>query len=343
MRAVEKTREEKRLTFRKKCAKIKRKFPLQKGDCGLNIITLTANPAFDVHCNIERFLPEQENLAALSSVDAGGKGINISRALFESGIKNEAVVVLGEENGAEYLRSATAYGLELHPIFVPGHIRKNITVHAAGRPETRISFRGFTVPSAFSKKLRNTLCSLVKAGDILTVTGRLPYGFRTVDMIKILSDDCFSGVRVVLDSSSFAVCDILTVRPWLIKPNEDEMTAYAGRPLQSISEIKDVAIAWHEKGIENVMVSLGKRGAVLVCNSGCFFAQAPNILPRSTVGAGDSAIAGFLAATTKKQTAAEALCLAAAYGTAACLREGTNPPTVSDIEQILPSVICQNI
>ena len=104
----------------------------------MNIITLTLNPAFDVHCFIKGFAPYHENLATITENDAGGKGVNISRALTSCGVENLALVVLGEENGESFTRSLEADGIIYRSISVKGRIRENITVHTDNAPETRI-------------------------------------------------------------------------------------------------------------------------------------------------------------------------------------------------------------
>ena len=93
----------------------------------MKIITLTLNPAIDMHCYAENFEPFHENLAKITSTDAGGKGVNISRALTLNGVDNLALVVLGSENGKSFADSLKADGMELAEIYVDGRIRENIT------------------------------------------------------------------------------------------------------------------------------------------------------------------------------------------------------------------------
>ena len=91
-------------------------------------------------------------------------------------------------------------------------------------------------------------------------------------------------------------------------------------------------------GVDNVMISLGSRGAVLACDDGVFFDDAPKILPLSTIGAGDSSIAGFIAAYKSSKSWDECLKTAVAYGSAACLTDGTKPPKREDIEALLGQI-----
>ena len=304
----------------------------------MKIVTLTLNPAYDVHCEAQSFEARQENIAAVTSRMAGGKGINISRALNSAGVSNTALAVLGQENAAEFRAELKETGVELLEIPVQGRIRENITLHVAGQPETRLSFTGFSAEDTLMEQVKSALLGLVGAGDMVTMTGRITDGVQIGTVKKLLLELGARGVRYVIDSRSFSLQDLLDCRPYLIKPNEEEIASYLGRPVDTLSEALENAKGLHEAGIENVLLSHGAQGALLVCPEGAFRAVPPKIVPVSTVGAGDSSIAGFLAAAAEGKPAEQCLRRAVAFGTAACLTEGTNPPTREDAERILALV-----
>ena len=262
----------------------------------MNIITLTLNPAIDVHCYTEYFQPYHENLATVTSRDIGGKGINISRALTANKIENTALIVLGQEDKNAFCRAMDAEGLSYREIILPGKVRENITLHTSGAKETRISFAGFSADDSLIDRVESELMLLLDHGDILTLTGRNPEGISMPRMKAMLAALQSWGVRIVLDSRSFNLSDLLEIRPWLIKPNEEEIASYASIEVCDFPTAKHAAEQLHAQGIENVMISLGARGALLYCPQGCFAAQAPAIEAISTIGAGDSSIAGFCAA-----------------------------------------------
>ena len=110
----------------------------------MSVITLTLNPAFDIHCFTETFKPFCENLASVTSRDAGGKGINISRALASIGCDSLALVTLGEENRGDFEKALEDACVRYKAVTVSGRIRENITLHTASSAETRISFAGFS-------------------------------------------------------------------------------------------------------------------------------------------------------------------------------------------------------
>ncbi|MBQ8173767.1 MAG: 1-phosphofructokinase family hexose kinase [Clostridia bacterium] len=309
----------------------------------MNIFTLTLNPAFDIHAHLPHFAPYAENLAAVTDRDAGGKGVNISRALTANGIESFALVVVGEENGAEFCRMLEADGIVYRAFSVAGRIRENLTLYEDSAPETRISFGGLAAHISLLDAVEQYLDGQMGEGDILTMTGRLPAGLSVAAVKAFLSRMKEKGARLVIDSRSFSLSDLVDVHPWLIKPNEEEASAYLGRMVRSFADALDGARALHAQGIENVMISLGGEGALLVCPEGTYMAAPPVVSVLSTVGAGDSSIAGFLAATVGGASAADALGLAVAYGTAACVQAGTRPPKPDDIKRVGSRVTLRKI
>lgn len=300
----------------------------------MKIVTLTLNPAFDLHCFAKDFKPFHENLADITDFEAGGKGINIARALTANGVEQTSVVLLGSENGATFETALKKDGINYIPITVAGRIRENITLHTDNADETRISFRGFSAGKEVLSEIEKRLSDLTR-GDIVTLTGRNPEGMETEDVKAFVKRLVDKGVYVVIDSRSFSLDDILDVKPWLIKPNQEEISQYLNRPIETFDEVRSAAEEIHKKGIENVMISLGSKGAYLLCSEGEFKAEAPKIEPVSTIGAGDSSIAGFIVAKKSGRSAEECLKTAVAYGSAACLSSGTRPPLEKDIAKFL--------
>ena len=151
------------------------------------------------------------------------------------------------------------------------------------------------------------------------------------------------GARIVIDSRSFTLSDLCEMKPWLIKPNQEEISMYLGREIDGFTEVLDSARELFGKGIENVMISLGAKGALLVSGEGAFVAEPPVIEAKSTIGAGDSSIGGFLAAAKAGLDRAQMLRYAVAYGSAACMTEGTRPPKREDVEALLPQITTKKI
>ena len=299
----------------------------------MKIITLTLNPAFDIHCDADGFLPYKESILKITSREAGGKGVNISRALSSVGTKSTALIVVGRENGDEFCRSLDNDGLAVLPIYREGRIRENITLHEKENPETRISFGGFSV----DREVLDEVADYIGGCDgetVVTLTGSIPSGIAAKDVLDRLCALKVAGARVVIDSRSVSLDEITAFKPWLIKPNKDEAEKYSGTKIETPSDAAEIAKRLCSLGIENVVISLGGDGAVLATSGDCFFAKAPQVSVLSTVGAGDSMIAGFIDAFTGGKAPTECLRRAVAFGTAACMCEGTSPPKEFDINLI---------
>ena len=304
----------------------------------MNVITLTLNPAFDIHCKCDGFRPYSESLATVSSRSAGGKGVNISRALINNGVESVALTVLGKENAEDFLASLSKHGISPLVIFTEGRIRENITVHTSGMPETRISFSTPSVGDALIDEVESLLSTHTSSDSVITLTGSLPNGVTPTRVKKMLENLKNKGAKLVIDSKSFTLSDLAECKPWLIKPNEEEIAAYLGKTLSGITEAAIEAKALYALGIENVIISLGEKGAALASKEGAYIATAPKVDVLSTVGAGDSMIAGFLAAKKSGLSSPDALRHAVAYGTAACMSEGTEPPDGENIDALFECI-----
>ena len=305
------------------------------------IYTITLNPAFDVHATADRFEAFHENLARVESRQAGGKGINISRALVQNGVSNAAIVVLGDQNAAEFKQELEQAGVTYLALERPGRIRENLTLHCPDMPETRISFTGFRVEDSVLDEVEQLL--QLDKQTVVTFTGRIGDGMSVEAAKAFLLRLKQQGVKVVLDSRSFGNDDILQTQPWLIKPNQEEISQYLGRPVETMEDAVAAAKEFAAGGIENVMVSMGGQGAVLVSGGSVYLATPPRIEPVSTIGAGDSTVAGFVAATMAGADVAQTLRTAVAYGTAACLTEGSLPPEKAAVERISEQIDIREI
>lgn len=301
----------------------------------MNIITVTLSPAIDIHCRAESFSAEKENFAEITSKDAGGKGVNISRALSSCGIKSTAVVAVGKDNADGFLSSLSVDGVDFEAIYTMGSIRENITVHPASSKETRLSFSGFSGDCLLIEDVENCVRNMAQKGDLVAIAGSIPSGIGVEAVKNFVLRLKADGVRVIIDSRSFSKDDTIECAPFLIKPNEEEIVAYTGHVTKDLEEASAAAESIRQKGIENVMISLGAKGAVLATECGIFFAEAPKITALSTIGAGDSSIAGFLAAYRDGKSYGDCLKNAIAYGSAACLTDGTRPPKKDDIERFI--------
>ncbi|HZK26530.1 MAG TPA: hexose kinase [Thermoclostridium sp.] len=305
----------------------------------MKIITTTLNPAFDLHYRMKDFYLYRENYVDSILVSVGGKGINISHALLKNGIDSISYVILGNENASDFVSLLEADGLDFKAIYTEGKIRENITIHTPGMPETRISQEGFSVTEKITNQLFEKYRQIVDENTVLTFTGRIPKGlsveYITNNLVELREKNCM----LAIDCNSLSMKELIDIRPWLIKPNKDEVEVLLDQRIDTIEEAMDAAVMIQKKGIENVIISMGEHGAAAALNNSRFIAEGLRIDPLSTIGAGDSMIAGFIGAYIRQSSLKECFANAVAYGTAACLTEGTAPPREEDIENIKNKII----
>ena len=309
------------------------------------IKTVTLNPAFDLHYYMESFEAKRENYVQNVICDAGGKGVNISRALTVNGTYNTAYLILGDENGAAFEAQLRRDGLNFVSLYTEGRVRENVTLHPAGDKETRISLDTFSVSPIMLERMGEALHQGNADGCLLAFAGRLPRGIDKSAAIAFLKAQIERGDKVIVDSNSLTPEDLQQIRPWFIKPNEQEIEAFLGRSVKDPEDAARAAKELVQKGVaEEVMISLGGDGAVWSNGERMLILTVPKLEhPVSTIGAGDSTLAGLLAATAKGADAKEALCNAVAYGTAACMTAGTLPPRPEDVASVLAKVCVTEI
>lgn len=300
------------------------------------IYTVTLNPAFDLHYRMAHFEAQKENYVDSILCDAGGKGINISRALKVNGTDSTAFVILGDENGAAFEAQLKRDGLRYAPIHTAGRIRENITLHPADSRETRISLDTFRVTPEILHELEKSVLDVCRAGDLLAFAGRNPKGLEKADVIAFLRRLIANGVRVIVDSNSFTPEDLTEIHPWLIKPNEQEIVSFLGTPAENAQDAANAAAELVKRGVaEEVMISLGGDGAVWSDGCNSLILSVPKLAhPVSTIGAGDSTLAGVLYATARGLDRETVLRTAVSFGTAACMTEGTLPPKAEDVKAV---------
>ncbi len=304
----------------------------------MKIITLTLNPAYDVHCEVESFRPFHQNYVKRTQIEAGGKGVNVSRALSVNGIPNSAFIALGRENSAAFEASLLEYGISYSGIFHGGKIRENIMIHSEGMEETGISFEGEMPDAGFIDQAEYLVLSDCDPDTVLVLSGRIPRGLTVERVRSILIAAKELGARIVLDSNSFSIADCIAIKPFLIKPNQEEVARYTGRTVDSLEMAEQVANDLTRYGIEHVLVSMGKMGLAYAGGDGHFSIPGKNVAALSATGAGDSTVAGFLAGLYRGLGIRETVKLAFSFGTAACMRRGTQPPLPENIKEIYESL-----
>ncbi len=279
------------------------------------IYTVTVNPAIDYTLHLSSYVLGDTNRATDSALSFGGKGINVSRVLTSLGVANRALGFVAGDTGNMLESGLHHLGVDTDFVYLPqGQTRINVKL--CGEQETEINGIGPTVDKASMKALTSRLLSL-KSGDVLCLCGSLPPGCQTDFYADLLAAVADHDVMTVVDTTGDGLLATLPYHPILIKPNRAELCALAGRELPDAAAVVAAAKELQAKGACQVLVSLGGDGAILLTADGeVFYRAAYSGTVRSTVGAGDSMVAGFVAASVCGLPAEEALRVAVAAGCA---------------------------
>ncbi len=297
------------------------------------IVTVTLNPSLDRTLVVDRLVRGAVLRTSEPTLEPGGKGVNVTRALTGNGIPSIAILPLGGREGTELHSMLAAAGVDTRAIAVSGRTRSNITVAELDGTVTKLNEPGSPLRDDEVRALSDLVASNVSAGDWIVMSGSVPPEFSSEQMRDFVAGLSEHDVHLAIDTSGDALTAALQARPRLIKPNRAELAQIVGIDLECISDVIDAATAVHDQGIELVLVSLGADGAVLVGPNGVIVGTSRVEAPRSTVGAGDSFLAGFLSKFSVDETDVDAAMLEAlAWGAAAASLPGTTVPGTADID-----------
>ncbi|WP_294561998.1 1-phosphofructokinase [uncultured Traorella sp.] len=284
------------------------------------IYTLTFNPSIDYEMNLVHLTFSHTNRSTHESYHLGGKGINVSRILHELGFDSVILGFRGGFVGDEIRRMIYQFGLNEKLIELEEGISR-INVKVLGKTETEINGEGPLIGGADMKQLYDQLDMLGK-DDVLILSGSIPKCLNDNIYETILSVQSAKGVLCIVDATKDLLVNTLKHHPFLIKPNVAECEEILNETLLTTKEVIAAAKKLQEMGARNVMISRGKEGAVLADeNGGIFESKGLKGECISSVGCGDSMVAGFIAAYLKCSSYEEAFKLAMACGSATAFSE----------------------
>ena len=259
------------------------------------IYTVTFNPAIDYVVRLDRPLAVGKvNRAKSEDCVLGGKGVNVSGVLAQLGCESVALGFVAGETGAWLERGLAAQGLRTDFVHLAhGMTRINVKIKAG--QETELNGAGPDIPESAMQELEAKLDRLQK-DDVLVLAGSIPASLAQTTYERLLARLAGRGVRAVVDATRDLLVNVLPYQPFLIKPNNHELSEIAGVPLESDEEITAAARGLQAKGARNVLVSMAGDGALLLDeNGGVHRIGCPKGKVVNSVGAGDSMVAGFVA------------------------------------------------
>ena len=279
------------------------------------ILTLTLNPALDLTVELARLEPGQVNRSDAMHSHAAGKGVNVAQVLADLGHTVTVSGFLGEDNAQAFDTLFAQRGFVDAFIRVPGETRSNIKLAEQDGRITDLNGPGPVIDDAAQQALLERLEQIAPGHDVVVVAGSLPRGVSPQWLQALIIRLKALGLNVALDTSGEALRVALTAGPWLIKPNTEELADALGCEVVSELAQAEAAQRLHAQGIEHVVISHGADGVNWFSVGSALHASPPKVTVASTVGAGDSLLAGMLhgllSADTPQQTLRTATAIAA--------------------------------
>jgi 1-phosphofructokinase len=296
------------------------------------VVTVTINPAIDQTISIPNFTAGAVNRVQSSQMDAGGKGINVASFLSDYGQPATVTGFLGADNDSIFRRHFEAKGIEDRCVRIAGQTRIGVKVSDELLHQTTdINFPGETPSQADIARLFEILAELARRHEWFVLSGSIPRGVSDSIYEKMVR--ALPGKKVVLDTSGEGFRQAVPAGPWLIKPNVDELSEYAGKPLETATAIQEQARTLIARyNIHSVVISMGKEGAIFVEGDDTVWAVPPPVQVKSTVGAGDAMVAGIVAGKIGGLPLAECARLATAFSVTAISHIGHGLPSLEAVQ-----------
>jgi 1-phosphofructokinase len=309
------------------------------------IYTVTLNPALDKTVEIPNLTINSVNRITTLRIDPGGKGINVSKVIDKLGGRSIATGILGGDTGRAIQSSIEKLGIKSDFKFVEGETRTNLKViDPVNHTNTDINEPGITVSAEIIDSLLGKLLGKINDNDIVVLSGSLPKGAPKNTYEKWVKACREKGAKVILDADGEMLAAGLKASPYLVKPNDIELSSLLGRTLTTLEEIKDAAINLKEQyGLGKVVVSMGGKGAMYVTDNKVVYAHGLKVPVGSTVGAGDSVVAALAVAEEAGMSLEEAVRLSTATGAANVMCSGSQAAEYSTIQELMPKVLYQNM
>lgn len=306
--------------------------------------TITLNPAIDKTYYVNGFSINALNRAWKVRTDIGGKGINVSMIAAKCKLPTIAGGFLSGLNGKMIEERLISAGVRTNFHFTEGETRINTKVcDLENNTYTDINDFGPGVSELDARELLKKAADMARESDVLYMGGSFPPGV-SADIYKKLSQIAREhGAHAVVDAGGEALGLAVQARPHIIKPNRLELELMLGREIKSAAEAGQAAREIVSSGVDYVLVTLGGNGAVASSRDGAFRAYPLHVPVASTVGAGDSFLAGFLYGKSKGADIDEALKFAVSFASAKIQLEGTGIPEFDDLVKGFDSVVVEKI
>ena len=307
----------------------------------LKLTTVTLNPALDLNGWLPALQPGELNRIAHSQMVAAGKGVNVAAVASDLGAQVYASGLLGEDNQQAFVQLFQAKGIEDQFIRSAGETRVNIKLGEEHGRTTELNFPGMAVPPQAMQQLIKRLEQLAAECELFVLAGSLPASLAEDSWQPLLAMLVATGKKVLLDSSGAALCSALqnpAAMPYLIKPNAEELAELVGADVKGYAAQKAAADVLLAKGVKEVVISNAEQGVSWYWQTGELHAQAPQQPVVSSVGAGDSLVAGVAVGLAQGKSRRESLQLGVAVSALAVTQSGVGVNDQAALNLLLSQV-----
>lgn len=289
-----------------------------------NILTVTLNPTLDVTLWLDTFIMDDPNRVVREHRDAAGKALNVSRVLTSLWVNTKALFFGGEQNAIEFCTLLDEDKVDYTVIKTKGKIRENLTIILPDKKIFKINYKGCPVTREDFDKLKEliSLELLLKPNSLVVFSGSVPPEFTKEQYIELISVVKEKGAKFSLDTTFFSMEEQLKLKPFIIKPNNIELSELVGRDFKSVEDMAKCLHTYRDD-IDNMLISLGAEGVMLVSGDMAYKVSVPKVEVNSTVGAGDTTLSGFLLGLIEGLSLRDCAIYAAAAGTASVTLDGT--------------------
>lgn len=302
----------------------------------LKVVTITLNPAMDLTGSLESLALGEVNSIQDSDLHPAGKGVNVAKVLCDLGAQVTVTGLLGDENQDAFVQTFEEMGARDAFVRIHGSNRINVKLVEKSGEVTDVNFPGCLVTEKDAQAFENKLITLMQDNDVFVMAGSLPRGLEPEQMAEWIALLRENGKTVFFDSSNIALEAGVNAKPSFIKPNEIELSQLAALRGVSIdpnnlAQVKGYAEKLADEGIENIVISLGVDGVTWLKDGQWIGVRPPKQQVVSTVGAGDSLVAGLCWGYINAWPDSKVLSFASALGALAVTQVGVG---VSDIEAV---------
>lgn len=306
------------------------------------ITTVCMNPSFDKTATVDKIVLGEVNRLKEVRYDIGGKGINVAIVLKRLKANAACVGCLGEADESAFLEMLAKEDVSFRFVTLPGKIRTNFKLlNQENHTVTEFNEPGMQMNLGALEQFFELLQREAKGSHYVVFSGKLPMGCEASTYQQCLQK--LPEQKCVLDVEGKSLLLGIKEQPFLVKPNLPEMESIMHKELRTLRSIRDAALFLMQYGAQNVIISMGKYGAMLVSGKKAFFSPSLPVEAKSTVGAGDAMLGGVLMGLERGELLKDSFRYGVAAGAASVMTDGTQLLQAADFESLLPKVTQQEV